>query len=246
MVLDATTITRLSCRHLLPRGEILKAIKGINPIGTLADSTGERVYPLAACESALTLALKGQPKGLRLHTLERTLKLSRTDSLATLTAIGLGFCGIDLDAPIPHITFKYMLEDLQKKGKISADIVSVVELSLKFAVPDVHIVTLLNHAFVPLVLKARVLAYRFYDRHVAERVLKEKLAPHKVKPSMLDGNFRTYGMLLTEFQISRIDLSAIVIGMYPSKRWTTNGKMSREYYEAIKQELIKREFKRRR
>jgi hypothetical protein len=246
MVLDATTIGRLSIRHLLPRSEILRAIKWINPIGTLADSTGERIYPLVACESAVTKALQGQPKGVSIRSLEKTLNLSRKDCLATLTAIGLGYCGIDFDTPIPHITFKYMLEDLQKKGKFPPNIVSVVELSLKFGVTDIHIASLLNLSFVPVVLKSRLLAYRFYERQAAERVLKEKLAPDKVKPSMLDGNFRTYGMLLTEFEISRIDLSAVVLGMYPSKRWTMNGKMSREYYETIKQELIKREYKRRR
>ena len=178
--------------------------------------------------------------------MERILKLTRKDCLATLTAIGLGYCGIDFDTPIPHITFKYMLEDLQKKGRLPPDIVSVVELSLKFGVTDIHIASLLNLSFVPLVLKSRLLAYRFYERQAAERVLKEKLAPGKVRPSMLDGNFRTYAMLLTEFEISRIDLSAIVLEMFPSKRWTMNGKMAREHYEIIKQELIKREYRRRR
>lgn len=246
MVMDATTIGRLSIRHLLPRGEVLQAIKGIPPIGKLIDSTGERIYPLAACESALTKVLRGQPKGVSIRAMERILKLTRKDCLATLTAIGLGYCGIDYDTPIPHVTFKYMLEDLQKKGRIPSDIVSVIELSTTFGVTDIHIVSLLNLSFVPLVLKSRLLAYRFYERQAAERVLKEKLAAHKIRPAMLDGNFRTYGMLLTEFEISRIDLSAIVLEMFPKKRWTMNGKMAREHYETIKHELLKREFKRRR
>jgi len=105
---------------------------------------------------------------------------------------------------------------------------------------------MINYSFVPIAIKSKQMAYRFYDRAKAEAVLDEKLAPENVKRYMLSENYRTYGMLLTEFQISRIDLYPIVKHVYPCKRWTMNARMSRECYENIKQEIIKREFKRRR
>jgi hypothetical protein len=245
MVLDATTIGRLSCKHLLPRGEIMNAIKGISPIGCLMDSSGERIYPLAQCEAALTRLFVGQPKGIPLKSIVKILKITQADCLASLDSLGLGFCGANAVTPVPHMTFKYILEDLQKKEKISSKIVSVVELSMKYAVTEVHIVTILNFAFVPLILRSKYLAYRFYDRPAAERALKEKLSPVKVKASIRSGNFRTFGMLLTEFYISRIDLSAIAIALHPEKRWGMNAKMARVYYEEIKHELITKGYRKR-
>jgi len=239
---DATTVGRLSNRHILPRGEIMKAIKDISPIGTLCDSHGDRIYPLADCQAALTKILIGKPKGIQLKSLENVLKLSRVDSLATLRSLGLS--NVDLGAPIPHTTFMYFLQDLQKHGKVSSEIVSVVELAMRYGVTEIHIVSVLSSAFVPLVLRARQLAYRFYDRPSAERVLAAKLSPAKSE-SLRAGGYRTYGMLLVEFHITRAELSAVVIGMYPEKRWVTNCRMARGYYEAIKQELIKRHYKQR-
>lgn len=245
MTLDATTIGRLSNKHLLPRGEIMQAIKGIEPIGSLVDSCGERVYPLSTCESALTRLFAGQPRGKTLKSLERTLKISREASLEALQALGLGFCGIDATTPIPHITFKYLLEELQKTGKVSREIVSVVELALRYDVTEVQIVSILNLGFVPLVLRANQLAYRFYDRKASERILKEKLTKRRLEVSKRTGNFRTFGMLATEFHISRVDLFDVTRELFPSKRWGMNAKMSRVYYEAIKSELIEKKYRRR-